>query len=637
MTESPKYKYRPIQGSDGLRLIELEPNSDLEAIVECSLSHTTLREYDEDLINHYTALSYAWGDAKNTKTIRVEGLAFDITLNLDSALRYVRDSMRKCFIWADALCINQLDDEEKSFQVKQMGDVYRNATHTIIFLGEATESTEHILNTCINGEWFTPTEAYSSLSWEDILDRPWFQRVWVYQELVFSRDPWVQCGRTRLRWDMLHRSIMNIRQADRQIHPWRNFLLMKEGRKKFKEINGERKTDYVDDFLEMLDARRGFGVTDPRDMLFTHRGILGHPPTHPWSPELVDVDYSKDSIEVYQSIVKYTLARTRDYRILSHAEANYSLDKSKVNASYFFPTWVPDWSHQKFSYRYCRLRNVANFIMTQMTEAGLGNRNLYQGVSIISGYRSAFPKYISNRILMAVSGFQVGTICLISDQTTDRETSLKLTFGSMEGLWIGGTRRTVVSVIFDHWRHILDPIMADRSKNDSLPGGGRQLNFRQELQECITESDLEFLRGIERPVSDLPYVDKAEHLIRHLVLHAITSDSEGYPRFLYGRRFGTLHNGRLVLVPAGAKVGDTVCFFEGDLTLPFLLRLYARKLGFSDEDEEARIAPPFRYEGPISHFELVGECIPDELILRSRRILSSMLESELSREIFVLH
>jgi hypothetical protein len=35
---------------------------------------------------------------------------------------------------------------------------------------------------------------------DDLLGRPWFNRVWVFQELVLSRDPWVQCGGVRVRW-----------------------------------------------------------------------------------------------------------------------------------------------------------------------------------------------------------------------------------------------------------------------------------------------------------------------------------------------------------------------------------------------------------------------------------------------------
>jgi len=42
-------------------------------------------------------------------------------------------------IWIDAICINQSDGFEKSWQVAQMGDLYKNAAETFIFLGTSNE------------------------------------------------------------------------------------------------------------------------------------------------------------------------------------------------------------------------------------------------------------------------------------------------------------------------------------------------------------------------------------------------------------------------------------------------------------------------------------------------------------------
>jgi hypothetical protein len=49
------------------------------------------------------------------------------------------------FRWFDAVCINQRDNDEKSQQVSQMGEVYKIATHTIINLGEATDESDLVL------------------------------------------------------------------------------------------------------------------------------------------------------------------------------------------------------------------------------------------------------------------------------------------------------------------------------------------------------------------------------------------------------------------------------------------------------------------------------------------------------------
>jgi hypothetical protein len=45
-------------------------------------------------------------------------------------------------IWIDAVCIDQSNNEEKSWQVERMGSIYSWATSTLIFLGQARSEAE---------------------------------------------------------------------------------------------------------------------------------------------------------------------------------------------------------------------------------------------------------------------------------------------------------------------------------------------------------------------------------------------------------------------------------------------------------------------------------------------------------------
>lgn len=45
-------------------------------------------------------------------------------------------------IWVDAVCIDQSNNEEKSWQVERMGSIYARATNTLIFLGQARNEAE---------------------------------------------------------------------------------------------------------------------------------------------------------------------------------------------------------------------------------------------------------------------------------------------------------------------------------------------------------------------------------------------------------------------------------------------------------------------------------------------------------------
>jgi hypothetical protein len=81
-------------GEDEIRIIHLQPSSDLESIIQCSLKDATLAEYRDDIADHYVALSYVWGDANDKRCIMVDGKRFNITASLDSALRHIRDARR---------------------------------------------------------------------------------------------------------------------------------------------------------------------------------------------------------------------------------------------------------------------------------------------------------------------------------------------------------------------------------------------------------------------------------------------------------------------------------------------------------------------------------------------------------------
>jgi hypothetical protein len=81
---------------------------------------------------------------------------------------------------------------------------------------------------------------------------------------------------------------------------------MQRARKLHFGIGGSDKTDtdfYYNYMADILHARRGFGVTDPRDMIF---GIFAHVGfTTGGRHEDLAVDYSKSKVQVYKSSALY--------------------------------------------------------------------------------------------------------------------------------------------------------------------------------------------------------------------------------------------------------------------------------------------------------------------------------------------
>jgi hypothetical protein len=51
----------------------------------------------------YTALSYAWGSPGVRREIEVNSEPFPVTVNLEAALRYIRDDTLPTLLWVDAI------------------------------------------------------------------------------------------------------------------------------------------------------------------------------------------------------------------------------------------------------------------------------------------------------------------------------------------------------------------------------------------------------------------------------------------------------------------------------------------------------------------------------------------------------
>jgi hypothetical protein len=62
----PVFSYQPLMRQDAIRLVLLHPTPTVLAELECSIEHATLSQYKQDLTNHYTALSYVWGEPKDS-------------------------------------------------------------------------------------------------------------------------------------------------------------------------------------------------------------------------------------------------------------------------------------------------------------------------------------------------------------------------------------------------------------------------------------------------------------------------------------------------------------------------------------------------------------------------------------------
>lgn len=149
MTDS-LYTKCPLPPHPGhIRLLQLHPSSDPSAPLSGIIFATT---FDASR-SSYEALSYCWGDDARSETITLHvrneeahpgdshtddnttPIQLPITRSLAEAIADIRFQSSDRLLWADALCIDQAHNGEKSVQVRQMYDVYANSRRTLVYLG----------------------------------------------------------------------------------------------------------------------------------------------------------------------------------------------------------------------------------------------------------------------------------------------------------------------------------------------------------------------------------------------------------------------------------------------------------------------------------------------------------------------
>ena len=249
------YVYQPLDDASGqIRLVKLHLST---GVPDCEFPRCSLSTVELDSAPEYVALSYACGDPNDLLPIEIDGQQAEMYRNLDAALRRVRTmKLDASWLWIDCLCIHQNDLKEKSAQVKLMAQIYRRSTSVLVWLGEASDDSSAAFDV-IEGlgkidnfdaefkEIYEPPESlekeeleqkllnlrsrvfqdlrhqnqsyrrspavtvgdiHSRIEWPELVGEPilkaiknlqlrsWFQRLWVWQELLLAPSSTFVCG-----------------------------------------------------------------------------------------------------------------------------------------------------------------------------------------------------------------------------------------------------------------------------------------------------------------------------------------------------------------------------------------------------------------------------------------------------------
>ena len=209
MNNLSPYRYRNLHGKE-VRLLKILTVDDK---IVCSLVHHSLSNAPS-----FQALSYVWGTEPPSKSVECDEAKLMVTTHLLNGLQTLSRQFGAEWLWIDAICVNQEDDDEKEVQVPRMTEIYSSAARVVIWLGPACDNSDLVmeiipeLNSIFGSieEIGTVTKAtlvsYGLPAIEDpvwlgvikLAFRDWFSRLWVVQEAVLARSIVILCGETQL-------------------------------------------------------------------------------------------------------------------------------------------------------------------------------------------------------------------------------------------------------------------------------------------------------------------------------------------------------------------------------------------------------------------------------------------------------
>ncbi|KAL2074911.1 hypothetical protein VTL71DRAFT_8691 [Oculimacula yallundae] len=349
------YVYQPLQGfTNGtfhFRLLELLPSPDFWAPIQARLQQGPFNQSQP-----YEAISYCWGDAIDTWPIYLENKFLPIRINLFQALRRFRFQSGSRFIWVDAICIDQSNSTERSYQVAMMRAIYQHSQCTLIWLGPGTPATTGALEfvrgllrikSHLNDDESIATLSSASDSelakyglnssnpqlhaYQLLETNPWFKRVWVIQEVALSLKASVTLGSCTVDWD----DYCDARAFSIKINISPS---SGSGDSIGDDLGLARSLVLQQSFvthrlLPLILRFRHHEATDPRDKIFALYGLFRPSPY----ADLLIPNYNIPTALLYWKAARCMLTQDKSLDILG-------IPRRKSSATLLLPSWIPIWT-----------------------------------------------------------------------------------------------------------------------------------------------------------------------------------------------------------------------------------------------------------------------------------------------------
>lgn len=342
------------------------------SVLRCTLEKTSLITPSK-----YTALSYCWGDPTVTENIIIGDVDTPVTVNLADALRQLR-AMGVDRIWVDALCINQMDRQEKSLQIRNMKFIYSKADIVYAWLGKEGDGSTFVLSFFeslleprgIQVLLHVPHNHESSEEWSlsyllgrnntsspiaelpsreligtnrncqrccievafshylaSLLNRPYWKRLWIIQEISVATRVQVLCGYAKVSLDDLKKSIARCQSSPYWQQNNENVYSHLKRIMEFRYL-------YHNDRIPLCKAitnSKTFLSTDPRDKIFALLGIC-----HDGNELVPTPNYQQDLDLILTNITRALIHKNKCLDVIMINGQTSTISSTR-------PSWAPDW------------------------------------------------------------------------------------------------------------------------------------------------------------------------------------------------------------------------------------------------------------------------------------------------------
>ena len=406
-----------------IRLLRLYP-SETASDLRCDLYEVNLEDLPPNGEWYYEAISYAWGDPALCKNITCSGIPVGVSYNLHQALQHLRFTHQHRWLWADGICINQQNKQEKSCQVPLMREIYQRA-HVLIWLGKddtfkkdfadfpemlrlAATTHANVVDTiteqdrlrdlfCANGK---PTDLTEWLL--EIALMPWFLRLWVRQEAALAIDRTFHLGRFCFNFEHLEDMMLLL---DRYVYG--NSEIKQPCKALLEDVRFVKVPTRLFKARKMLPnwqpplSQHDFWVvkqncngrySNPRDVIYGVCGFFE-------SPQRYSIDYNLSVNEVFIQFTLHCIERYEDLTVLELLGNYITQETWRPNNSrntYVGPSWVPDFSRDA-----CTIYSYT--------------RNPGLGVSCL-GTKAVISEFNTTFFSIQLQGLLVDTIAVMTEQ-----------------------------------------------------------------------------------------------------------------------------------------------------------------------------------------------------------------------------